>query len=109
MKNPVATLRKTALLEGLSYLVLLGIAMPLKYIWDMPLAVQITGWIHGALFVALCALLLAVLLKGWPFYRAALVFIASLLPFGPFLLDRRMVQYEREYEAKHAPPAVAQC
>ena len=44
--------RSVAIAEGWSYLILLGIAMPLKYIWDMPLFVKYVGWAHGILFVA---------------------------------------------------------
>ena len=43
--------RKVALLEGISLIVLMGIAMPLKYVWDQPEAVRIVGWIHGILFI----------------------------------------------------------
>ena len=43
--------RMVAIAEGISFLVLLGIAMPLKYILDVPEAVKVVGWIHGALFV----------------------------------------------------------
>lgn len=98
MKNPIPLLRRIGLLEGVSYLLLLGIAMPLKYMADMPMAVKITGWAHGALFIALCLALLRVLMTtNWPFLRAVLVFIAALLPFGPFLIDRRMRQWESEF------------
>ena len=105
MKNPVATLRKAAQVEGLSFLVLLGIAMPLKYVLDLPLAVKIVGWIHGVLFIWLCVLLVIVLrVAHWPLIRAAQVFVAALLPFGPFVLDKRMVEYEKEFEQR-PPPA----
>ena len=97
MKNPIPLLRHIGLIEGVSYLLLLGIAMPLKYMADMPMAVKITGWVHGALFIALCLALLRVLMTThWPFFRAVVVFIAALLPFGPFLIDRRMRQWESE-------------
>ena len=91
----VHTLRLLALTEGVSFLVLLGVAMPLKYLAAMPMAVKITGWIHGILFVALCYVLLRVTVeKSWPITRSGLVFLAALLPFGPFVIDRRLKQYE---------------
>ncbi|MFZ4765628.1 MAG: DUF3817 domain-containing protein [Roseimicrobium sp.] len=97
MKNPATLLRRLSLVEGVSYLVLLGIAMPLKYLAGLPLAVQIVGWAHGLLFVALCfALLQTMLVKGWPLLRCAVVFIGALLPFGPFVLDKRMAAWEQE-------------
>ena len=56
-QQAVNAFRWTALAEAVSYLVLLGIAMPLKYIWQMPMAVKITGSIHGGLFVLFCVTL----------------------------------------------------
>ncbi len=72
MKNPVAQLRVCSLAEGVSFLVLLGIAMPLKYWAGLPLAVRVVGSVHGALFVVFCGLLLRALLAArWPLGRAA--------------------------------------
>src|SRR4051812_5270525 len=97
MKNPVSLLRRLTLIEGISFLLLLGVAMPLKYYAGMPAAVKVFGWAHGVLFLAFCGtLLLTMLNTGWSLARAATVFVASLLPFGPFVLDRRMRQWEKE-------------
>ena len=83
------TLRAVSLTEGVSFLVLLLIAMPLKYIWHWPLAVKYVGWAHGVLFIALGALALNALLRGLiPFKTAVLLGIAALLPGGPFFADR---------------------
>lgn len=90
----IQTLRRIILIEGASFLILLFIAMPLKYAANMPFLVKLTGWLHGLLFIILCALLLAVTLKErWPWSRAGLVFAAALLPFGPFLIDHRLKAY----------------
>ena len=87
----IQILRTIGKLEGVSYLLLLGIAMPLKYIWSQPMAVKITGWAHGALFILLCMYLLIVWRNhGWAFKHVVLVFVAALLPFGPFVIDRRI-------------------
>ncbi len=97
MKHPVSFLRSVSLLEAVSYLILLFIAMPLKYAMDMPLAVRLAGSVHGGLFVVFCFALWRVLVTtNWPFSRAALVFTASLLPFIPFLIDRRMRAWAAE-------------
>lgn len=86
--HPIARLRVICLIEGLSFLLLLGIAMPLKYLADMPMAVKVVGWAHGVLFVALCLALAATMRsEEWPLGKAAKVFIAALVPFGPFLID----------------------
>lgn len=98
--NALRTFRWIALIEGVSYLVLLFIAMPLKYLLDMPLAVRITGGVHGFLFVAFCAALLWVMLaRGWPLLRAILAFVSSLVPFGTFVLDRYLVREMAESDA----------
>lgn len=81
--------------EGVSYLGLLGIAMPLKYVWNWPWAVQVVGWAHGILFMAYGMLLLKCWLQyQWPFKRVALYFIASLLPIVPFVVEK---QLKKEY------------
>lgn len=77
--------------EGVSFLLLMGVAMPLKYLADIPLAVTWTGWIHGVLFISfLLALLLAWAGGSLSVGTSALALIASLLPFGPFLIDRKL-------------------
>lgn len=84
----IGRVRLIGWIEGTSYLVLLGIAMPLKYLAGMPRTVRIVGAIHGALFVIFCAALAhAWLSKRLTFLRAALVFVASLVPFGTFAID----------------------
>lgn len=108
--NPIAFLRTAALVEGVSYLALLFIAMPLKYLWEKPEAVRIVGSAHGALFVLFCISLLHVwMVAKWPIGRAALLFLASIIPFGPWLIDRRMRNFEAEYldNRKSRPPAAA--
>jgi integral membrane protein len=87
----IRRLRTIGLMEGTSFLLLLGVAMPLKYFADLPLAVSVVGWIHGVLFVLFCYLLvLAHQDAKWPLSKSALVLLAGLLPFGPFLVDRRL-------------------
>lgn len=85
--------RVIAFIEGVSFLVLLFIAMPLKYLADMPLAVRITGMAHGVLFIAYAALVALLLLRGtFTFARASWAMLMSLLPFGTFLLDRQLAR-----------------
>jgi integral membrane protein len=88
--------RVIAFVEGLSYLTLLGIAMPLKYIGKMPLPNKIVGWIHGALTVLFVLHLLQVWIeRGWSFKRVVLMFIASLLPGGTLVTEYRSVLGEQ--------------
>lgn len=79
------------LLEGVSLLVLLFIAMPLKYVWQQPGAVKVVGWIHGGLFVLFVLLLLRVYeQKSWSFKKVIVGFVAAFLPFGTFVFDRQL-------------------
>jgi integral membrane protein len=81
-------LRLVALLEGASFVILLFVAMPLKYVWGLPLAVRIVGALHGGLFLLyLIALARAASEREWPLARKAMAFVAALLPFGPFFFD----------------------
>jgi integral membrane protein len=88
-------LRHLAIIEGISTLVLFGIAMPLKYFAGMPLAVRIVGSIHGALFVALVVMLLLAI-RNVPISlgMAAAGIAAAVVPGGPFLLDRHLARLE---------------
>ncbi len=98
MNNPIPLLRRLAVAEGVSFLLLLGVAMPLKYLAGQPLAVKVVGWAHGVLFMAFCLALARVwLIAKWPVLRCAVLFVAALLPFAPFIADRRMAQWEAEF------------
>jgi integral membrane protein len=81
--------RLIALLEGASYVLLLGIAMPLKYWADLPEAVRIVGSLHGALFVAYGASAgLLLLRRQWSFARFAAAMGVSVVPLATFVFDR---------------------
>lgn len=80
-----------SLLEGLSFLILLGIAMPLKYMADLPLAVTYVGWVHGLLFILYVYVVFPTSSKlKWNFSRTFFALIASVLPFGPFIFHRNL-------------------
>ena len=91
MSSSLQRFRAIALAEGISFLVLLGIAMPLKYAAGMPTPVKIVGWIHGVLFILyVLGGALAARKEGWSLKFCALAFIASLVPAGTFWLDRQL-------------------
>lgn len=91
LNSPLARFRWIAIIEGISYLFLLFIAMPLKYFADMPDAVKYSGWVHGILFVAFCALLIQVWIENkWSFGKTTLAFLSSLIPFGTFIFDKQI-------------------
>jgi integral membrane protein len=91
LKSSLGRLRIIGLAEGISYLVLLGIAMPLKYIYQSPQMVRVTGMIHGILFVLYVLYVVIVAVEHrWSFRKTLLAFLASLIPFGTFWAEVRL-------------------
>lgn len=77
--------------EGMSFIALLGIAMPLKYVVGIEDATSVVGWVHGVMvFVYMIALWSAARVGQWSWGRTALGFIASMLPFGPFIFASKL-------------------
>ncbi|TAE17483.1 MAG: DUF3817 domain-containing protein [Bacteroidetes bacterium] len=75
--------------EGCSFLAL-AITMPLKYIWALKGPNMVVGMAHGFLFILYCLLVvLAAFEQGWKLKRVALAFLASLLPFGTFIAEKK--------------------
>ncbi len=90
-KKALNILLKVGFAEGISFLVLLGIAMPLKYIGHMPTPVRVIGMLHGVLFIWFAyALYNAKNEYHWSTKKAAVGFLLSFLPFGTFFLDRTL-------------------
>jgi integral membrane protein len=95
--NSIRTLRIIGILEGISFLVLLCIAMPLKYLMDIPQAVKVVGWAHGVLFMAyIPAVFLARRAMQWNFFQVVVALAASLIPLGTFFMDRQLSRREKE-------------
>jgi integral membrane protein len=87
----LSLLRKIGFAEGLSWLLLLGIAMPLKYLAGQPLPVRIVGWIHGLLFVAYIIQLYRVQRAyRWPLKKTIAGCLAAFLPFGTWIFDAQL-------------------
>lgn len=90
LNSALGRLRLIGVTEGVSYIVLLFVAMPLKYLLDMPEAVRWTGWAHGALFTLyIPAVLHAAIDRRWSLWDIAVALGASLVPFGTFALEPR--------------------
>lgn len=93
--NHIRRFRMTALAEGSSFLLLLFVAMPMKYLMGMPKVVTVVGAIHGVLFLLYVGQLVKLRIKHqWDNKFSFYVFLASILPFGPFVFDK----YLREKE-----------
>ena len=89
MKNDTfSRFRLISFIEGISYLLLVFIAMPLKYMFDYPMAVKVVGMSHGVLFILFfVALVMAMNRYKWKFLGFQL-FVYSLIPFGFILIER---------------------
>ena len=87
--------RMVGIAEGISFLVLLLIAMPLKYFFNFPEAVKVMGWIHGALFVTFIYFSFEVMgsLKK-NFFWLIKAFVAAFIPIGTFIFDRELKKEE---------------
>ena len=96
MNKKLNWLSKTGIAEGISFLLLLCVAMPLKYVLKQPMAVTVVGWIHGILFVAF-------LFLAWEYKTDrnksmkwfAIAFLAAIIPTGTFFFDKKLKLEEK--------------
>ena len=92
----IKSLRAIGFLEGISFLLLLFIAMPMKYVWGNPILVKYVGMGHGVLFILFLIVLFAVCEKQkWSITIFLMGLAASILPFGPFVFDRKLKRFEQ--------------
>ena len=90
MKTTLLLLRIFAFFEGISFLLLLGIAMPMKYLYHDPSLVKSIGMAHGVLFVLYVLNLgLVHFQHQWKLIISIKAFIASFIPFGTFYADKK--------------------
>lgn len=91
LKTPIGRVRLVGILEAISFLGLLGIGLPLKYMVGLPIVVQVLGPVHGLLFIGYCfAITEARLAAGWSLGRCAWLVFVALLPAGPLFIDGRL-------------------
>lgn len=91
VKTNLGLLRIIGLMEGVSYLFLLGIAMPLKYMFDKPEMIYSTGLAHGLLFVLYIFFVLLVSFQlKWSLNKCFWALFASLVPLGTFIADKKI-------------------
>lgn len=97
MKKSLNNFRLLGFIEGTSLLVLLLIAMPLKYYAEITWAVPVVGMIHGLLFLAFMVSSLNISHKlNWPIFFWLLVFFSSIVPAGTFLMDLKLKKIKVE-------------
>ena len=93
--NTLGRLRLTGILEGLSFIILLVIAMPLKYVAGKPEMVSIVGMAHGVLFILYISFsILAKFEYAWSWKKMFALWVASVVPFGTFYADYKLLRYD---------------
>ena len=94
LKTNIGRLRVVALFEGISLLVLIFIAVPMKYVWGNPIGSEVIGPIHGVLFIIYVLLTFSVAGDyNWKFFKTTLlVLVASFIPFGTFYIDSKILK-----------------
>lgn len=89
----INTFRIVAFLEGLSFILLLFIAVPIKYLYEDPTYVKLLGMPHGLLFVAYVVLVVYL----WSDFnlnnsKRWMILLASIVPFGTFYIEYRYLR-----------------
>ncbi len=100
-QEEISLFKMISTVEGISFLILLFIAMPMKYMFGMPIATKIVGSIHGALFMYYLYMQYKSSSKyGWNFKQNLLFFVASIVPFMTFYTHKILSKLEEEYKQK---------
>ena len=87
--------RRLGIIEGISFLVILGVTMPLKYAFDITEPNKYAGMLHGALFIFYCfGALQFYWQRNWPLWKLLVLWLAAIIPFGTFLADWKLLAGE---------------
>ena len=99
LSTPIGRVRLVGILEAISFLGLVGIGMPLKYMFAMPIAVKVLGPIHGLLFITYCFVIADTRgAAGWSAARCAKLIFIALLPAGPLFIDASLKREDAELQ-----------
>lgn len=95
LKTQIGRLRVLALMEGVSFLAILFVTMPLKYVWQMSEPNKVAGLAHGLLFVLyVLAVVQIAAERRWDKRKTFLSLLASVVPFGTFWADAKIFKFE---------------
>jgi len=95
LSKTIGRLRLTGILEGLSFIILLTVAMPLKYLAGKPEMVSTVGMAHGVLFVLYILFTIQAKFQyPWSWRKMLLLWVASVVPFGTFYADYKVLRFE---------------
>jgi len=96
MSKKLLWLRRAGIAEGISFLVLICFAMPLKYFFELPAAVKVCGWMHGILFITFLSLAWEVKTdRNRSLKWFATAFLAAIIPTGTFFFDKKLKEEEK--------------
>lgn len=99
LKKPVHVLRMMGILDGISLLILIGVAMPLKYMADLPIFVTIFGGLHGFIFIVyVLSILYATVRVRWNILWSILAFAAAFVPLGNFIFDLKLKKLATKFD-----------
>lgn len=91
LQTEIGRLRLLALLEGISFLIILFVTMPLKYFMDAPMPNKVVGMAHGVLFILyIVAVIVGQFTFRWDIKTTFLSLLASIIPFGTFWADAKI-------------------
>ncbi|MCU0326209.1 MAG: DUF3817 domain-containing protein [Spirosomaceae bacterium] len=91
LKTQLGRLRIIGFVEGVSFLVILFVTMPLKYIWNMPEPNKFFGMAHGLLFILYVLMVIQAKIEyNWGGKKTFLALLASIVPFGTFWADKKL-------------------
>ena len=91
VQTTIGRLRFVGFGEAISWLLLLLFAMPLKYIWHLPMAVRYVGWVHGLLFIAYIILAFLCKLKyNWKWSKLIVACVLAFVPFGTLVFEAQL-------------------
>ena len=93
LKTPIGRFRIVSLLEGVSFILLMGVAVPAKYVFDNPALIMPVGLVHGILFLLFLAFAIwAIVIYKWKIKTSFLVLLSSVIPFGTFYIDSTILK-----------------
>ena len=92
LDKKIRAFRWISIFEGLSFLILLFLAMPLKYFFDLPQMVEVVGMAHGVLFIAYVAGAIYMYKPmNWKPFTLFIIIACSVVPFGPFYVEKKFL------------------
>lgn len=97
MQSKIGRLRLVAFVEGVSFLLIIFVTMPLKYFAEWKLGNKIMGYLHGVLFIVyILQVVLIGITERWPIKTIFWALVASVVPFGTFYLDHKVLKPMQE-------------